>query len=599
MAIKATPEQIVIIENDPQVLFVQQDRYLYTQGVPTGLDRIESDLNPLGIGDGIDNAFDIDIAIVDTGVDTNHPDLRIESCQNFTTEPSCEDLNGHGTHVSGTAAAIDNADDITGTAAGARIHAVKVCLPSGSCPISAIIAGLDFVASISAIIDVVNMSLGGQGFDDGNCGQDIGDAFHFAVCGVTQKGVVVVVAAGNNNQDARNAIPATYGEVITVSALADFDGIPGGIGSPTCRNDLDDNLAFFSNFGHVIDVIAPGVCITSTWNDGGSRTISGTSMASPHVAGVVGLYILENGKPTDQAGVDAVKSDIVRLGFPMDGPLGWDNDRDVFNEPLVNGQDTTALPPLPPPVGNPPVARDDNYSVDTGTTLVVPVEEGLLVNDTDIDGDTLTARLIENPNHGVINLNPDGSFDYTPDEGVPGVEIINYVANDGSNDSNIAQVIININFPGSVATISIDDVILVEGDLGVTVFRFTAARSHNNDAISFDLRTVDDTATEADRDYIGGSGTFNFLPGGVLSKTVPIAVIGDTKVESDEIFFIELSNCTSCIIFDGQGQGTILNDDGTTPPPDDLEARVTDLERRVGILEQLWIDIKNILNNLF
>jgi len=410
MAVIASQEAILNLKDNTDVLFVEQDRYLHTQGVQTGVDRIESDLNPLGIGDGVDNAFNIDIAIIDTGVDTDHPDLRIASCQSFVSgEPDCEDGNGHGTHVSGIAAAIDNSDDITGTAPGARIHAVKVCGENGRCPISSIVAGLDFVASISAIIDVVNMSLGGQGASDGNCGRTGGSAMHLAVCGVTEKGVVIVVAAGNSNTDARAFVPAAFEEVITVSALTDFDGISGGLGTSTCLNDQDDALAFYSNFGSVIDLVSPGTCITSTVPGGGVGLKSGTSMASPHVAGVAGLFILENGKPTDQAGVDAVRDGLIRLGFDKNGPLGWTGDKDSFPEPLVNGQDTTDTP-VPPPVGNPPVAQDDNYSVDTGTTLVVPVEEGVLVNDSDADGDQLTARIVTDPNHGVINLNPDGSF---------------------------------------------------------------------------------------------------------------------------------------------------------------------------------------------
>jgi subtilisin len=149
---------------------------------------------------------------------------------------------------------------------------------------SEIVCGLDWVAANSGTIDVVNMSLAGNG-TDGPCA---GTPLHNAVCRVVNAGIPVVVAAGNAGKDAASTIPATYDEVITVSALADSDGLPGGVGAATTRG-ADDSLADFSNFGPDVDIAAPGVSILSTV-PGGYVSGWGTSMASPHVAGAAALF---------------------------------------------------------------------------------------------------------------------------------------------------------------------------------------------------------------------------------------------------------------------------------------------------------------------
>jgi subtilisin len=131
------------------------------------------------------------------------------------------------------------------------------------------------------------MSLGGSGYNQ---------AEYDAIQGAVNKGVAFAVAAGNSDADAKNYSPAAFNNVLTVSALADFNGAPGGGAAPTCRNDQDDTLADFSNWGSAVDIAAPGVCILSTYplEKGEYGTISGTSMASPHVAGALALLASAN-----------------------------------------------------------------------------------------------------------------------------------------------------------------------------------------------------------------------------------------------------------------------------------------------------------------
>jgi subtilisin len=195
-------------------------------------------------------------------------------------------------------------------APGAPLYAVKVLDRNGSGSWSSVICGIDWVTANAASkgIKVANMSLGGGGSDDGNCGNTNNDALHKAICGSVAKSVTYAVAAGNSTADLKGFVPAAYDEVLSVTALADFDGKAGALGSPTCRSDKDDTAADFSNYttagspdeGHTI--AAPGVCIRSTWKGGGYNTISGTSMATPHVAGTATLCIASGkctGSPTD------------------------------------------------------------------------------------------------------------------------------------------------------------------------------------------------------------------------------------------------------------------------------------------------------------
>ncbi|PKP34958.1 MAG: peptidase S8, partial [Bacteroidetes bacterium HGW-Bacteroidetes-15] len=203
--------------------------------------------------------------VIDSGIDLTHPDLNVNTALSVTyiarTTPN--DDNGHGSHVAGTIAAINNTIGVVGVAAGAQLVAVKVLDRRGSGAYSGVIAGVDYVGANAASGDVANMSLGGP----------VSDALDAAVLSAAGKGIKFALAAGNESTNANNSSPArvNHANVYTISAMS-----------------INDIWASFSNYGNPpVDYCLPGVSINSTWKSGGYNTISGTSMASPHAAGIL------------------------------------------------------------------------------------------------------------------------------------------------------------------------------------------------------------------------------------------------------------------------------------------------------------------------
>jgi subtilisin len=295
-----------------------------TQVVPAGVARVgrpTSDSNGLGVG----------VAVIDTGVDLVHPDLAgtVDAFNAFGTQ-SCRDDEGHGTHVAGIIAARDNAADVIGVAPEATIYCVKVLDSTGSGSDANVMSGLEWVldnhASVHPAIKVVNMSLGRPGAVDDNA------AMHDLIKALEGAGLTVVVAAGNDpTVDVSSQIPAAYPEVIAVASTTALAG------TNQCRflstPIAADTASYFTTDGTGVIVSAPGeeqenvsrgcfissVGILSTRLGGGTTRMSGTSMASPHVAGVAARYY--------QAGFQAsdirqfLQLDADRIGTaPLDSP---------------------------------------------------------------------------------------------------------------------------------------------------------------------------------------------------------------------------------------------------------------------------------------
>ena len=342
-----------------QVAWVEPDRDFSLaqthppQRLPTGVDRVEADLSQTARIDGTDDRVDADIAVLDTGIYADHPDLSVVggvNCAGGAKGSEFKDENGHGTHVAGTAGALDNDIGVVGVAPGARLWAVRVFNGQGVATEQTLLCGIDWVTATRTDadpgndIEVANMSLSGEVREtDDDCGRTVKDAVHLAICESVAADVTNVAAAGNGSKDASLTTPATYEEVIAVSALADSDGKSGGTGpsftcgSGTFADQRDDTFAFFSNFGPDIDLIAPGVCIRSTFSlnakirgqTGPYATASGTSMAAPHVAGGAALFLARNPGATPQQVKDALIAE---------GGMDWDltTDPDGIHEPLLN-----------------------------------------------------------------------------------------------------------------------------------------------------------------------------------------------------------------------------------------------------------------------
>lgn len=563
-----SPRALTAIERDPRVAYVELDQLAHIAAdsspvpVPTGIDRINADQNShLDIDGNDDLRVKAVVAVIDTGIDFQHTDLNVNTAESVDCSggsplfASCslgagDDDNGHGTHVAGTIGALDDGVNfsnelygdvhVVGVAPGVEQWAIKVLRSDGSGYISWIVAGIDYVTEHASTVDVANMSLGCE------CSSDAMDT---AITNSVKAGVAYAVAAGNSDKDASTFSPANHKDVITVSALADFDGEPDAVITDTssyCRDDEDDTLANFSNFGPEVEVTAPGVCILSAWNDGGYNIISGTSMASPHAAGAAALLaasgttdpatirdtLISTGNKTDWKddsgdGIQEPRIDVANAAFnpamtgsdtgggddnntaPVadDVPASGDEDTTISWTPSVSDADgdslTCSIATQPAngsatvesdcsggtytpdlnyngtdsftywvsdgsatddgtvtvtinPINDAPVANDDSYSTETDTQLAVAAP-GVLGNDTDVDGDSLTVSAVDTSStSGTVTWASDGSFTYDPPADFTGPDSFGYTVSDPSGATDTGTVTINV---GSATTMHVADLV--------------------------------------------------------------------------------------------------------------------------------------------
>jgi subtilisin family serine protease len=269
--------QLNALQQNPHVETIEQDQEAQASatqsGATWGIDRIDQRSRPLsGTYNYTTTASGVYAYIIDTGIYAAHSNFGGRASNVYDAfGGNGNDCNGHGTHVAGTVGSATY-----GVAKGARLRGVRVLDCAGSGSFSGIIAGIDWVRLNRVNPAVANLSLGG-GYSS---------SLNTAVTNLANSGVFVAVAAGNENQLACNVSPASASAVTTVASSTSGDA-----------------KSSFSNYGSCVDVYAPGSSITSTWSNGGTNTISGTSMASPHVAGVAALYKATYGNAS-QATID-------------------------------------------------------------------------------------------------------------------------------------------------------------------------------------------------------------------------------------------------------------------------------------------------------
>jgi subtilisin len=348
--------------------------------IPAGVKRVGATSNAAAAIDGIDERVDIDIGIIDTGIDSGHPDLNYAGGYNCTDEggsANTTDRNGHGTHVAGTIGAIDNGSGVVGVAPGARLWSIKVLDRNGSGSVSWIICGIDWLTgrrdpadASRPLIEVANMSLR---FKPGS--QSVDTVFHKAIRESVAAGTVYAVAAGNESNNAQVYVPAAYPEVIAVGATVDYDGLPGGLAGSQpysfCSANGDDRYAKFSSYGAVVDLAAPGKCVLSSWPRSmcsSSATtcyawLSGTSMATPHVTGGAALYLAQYPEARPQQ---------VRMALQYAGRRDWKTG---------TYPDSRSSPPRqmwtgnfsPPPDFSATIGQPANEWLSTSSGLAVPL----------------------------------------------------------------------------------------------------------------------------------------------------------------------------------------------------------------------------------
>ena len=296
--LKANPV-VASVEADTTVTAAGTEALATGDTVPVGIRRVgAASLTQ------VHTAANAAVAVLDSGIDLNNADLNAANGVNCISPGAlATDDNGHGTHVAGTIAARNNGATVAGVAPGTKVYAVKVLNAKGSGTKSQVVCGIDWVTANAAALNikVANMSIVASGSNDNNCGYSTKtiDTEHQAICRSVAAGVTYVAAAGNGKTKFSASIPASYPEVLTVTAMSDSDGLPGAKGAALCRTgttEKDDYYGSYSNYAYTTadqahTIAAPGTCVVSDKPGGGTAMYYGTSQAAPHVAGAVALCL--------------------------------------------------------------------------------------------------------------------------------------------------------------------------------------------------------------------------------------------------------------------------------------------------------------------
>lgn len=410
---------------------------------------------------GIDGTG-IKVAVIDTGIDYVHNDLDdlpyvVDPEFNgiyaggydfFNGDADPFDDNGHGTHVSGILAAERNGYLVSGVAPGVDLFALKILDANGEGQYSGLIAALDWVVAYNNAnaedIRVVNMSLGGH---------DVSAALQAAIEATAASGVLLAAASGNVNPldiwellfGCPVVYPAAYPQVLSTTFTNENDALTG-----------------YSCTGPEVDVAAPGDQIASAvpvgacmfCRDWGYEFLSGTSMASPHLAGTLALLLDAGLADTGPPGLlDDARSAICStadVGFGVNAtPIPTTDPRypQYFGCGVIDADSAVLglVPPPPPPPNTAPVAVDDQAILDEDAGGSIAV----LANDTDVDGDALSLVSVGTPAHGTADVNADGTVTYVPVANYHGSDTFTYVVGDGvaTDTGSVSLTVTSVNDP--------------------------------------------------------------------------------------------------------------------------------------------------------
>ncbi len=553
------------LRRDPDVLAVERDVpvRIAGQSTPTGLDRIAAP-GVAGVDDpsrvdGSDARVDADIAIIDTASGP-HPDLDVVMRTDCYTTTKCVDGlgvdgNGHGTHVAGSAAARNNGFGVVGVAPGARIWSVQVLGPNGSGTLSGVIAGIDWVTAHADVIDVANISI--------SCGC-VSTAIDLALSRASAAGISVVVAAGNTASDAGAVSLSNSPHVTTVSSLTDFDGRSGGLGAPTCRPGPDDRLADYSNYGTVVDLVAPGSCITSTWLGGGYASSSGTSMAAPHVAGASALLASQPGYHGNPVAI--------RNALAAAGNLGWtDTSGDGVQEPLL---DITGITPVTLPAAAPVTLSVNNAWTLEGQPAALRVQlsralrggevvtaslaskKGTATSPGDFAAVSRSLRLVAGQSEVVVPVTTvaDGLAEGLETFTVTASKVVGAVLADPTGT-------VSINDPNGLPDLSVGDATVQETGGSVTVPLRLDSAVPAGQSVSVTVTTKNSTAT-AGSDYATLPSQKVTFSAGEQTKAVQVTVLDDSSHEGLETFSVVASSPVGARLSDATGTVTVVDDEG-------------------------------------
>ncbi|MGE3986228.1 MAG: S8 family serine peptidase, partial [Dehalococcoidia bacterium] len=322
----------------------------FEDSIDWGVDKIDAERvwggaeDAVNVGSGLPAGAGVKVAIIDTGIDTDHPDLAANYAGGYdfvNNDAVPEDDNGHGTHVAGTIAAVDNGNGLVGVAPKATIYSLKVLAANGSGSYANVVKGIEWASGANpngVKADIISMSLGGPA----------DSALQAAVDYAANNGVLVVAAAGNNGPTTNTiSYPGAYTNAFAVAAT-----------------DSNNNVASFSTRGSYVDIAAPGVSINSTWLNGGTNTISGTSMATPHVSGLAAL--IKSSDPSLNASQirGKIQTTATDLGTPgLDSSYGYG----LINAVAAVG--TTGPDETPPTVtARTPAVNATNVATNTTVT---------------------------------------------------------------------------------------------------------------------------------------------------------------------------------------------------------------------------------------